>query len=98
MQTEDMIPLQQFCTHYHIEQSFVYALHDSGLVEITQQEEDVYIPANQLPQLEKMVMLNTDMDVNIEGIEVITHLLDRIKNMQQEIIQLNNRLGLYENI
>src|SRR5579885_3287176 len=98
MQTEDMIPLQQFCMHYHIEQSFVYALRDSGLVEIVQREEEVYIPANQLRQLEKMIMLNTDMDVNIEGIEVITHLLDRIKNMQQEIIQLNNRLSRFESM
>src|SRR5690349_19553166 len=98
MQTEDMIPLQQLCMHYNIEQSFVHALCDSGLVEIMQEEEEVYIPANQLQQLERLVMLNTDMDVNIEGIEVITHLLDRIKNMQQEIIQLNNRLSRFENV
>ncbi|QEC69605.1 MerR family transcriptional regulator [Panacibacter ginsenosidivorans] len=97
MQTEDMIPLQQFCTHYHIEQSFVYALKDAGLIEVIYTEQEIYIPENQLNQLEKMVRLNTEMDINLEGIETITHLLQRMHDMQQEIIQLNNRLRMYEN-
>ena len=98
MQTEDMISLQEFCMNYQIEQSFVYALQDSGLVEIIHSEEEVCIPVNQLQQLEKLVRLNTEMDINIEGIEVITHLLERIDSMQQKIVQLNNRLSVYENI
>lgn len=98
MQTEDMISLQEFCMNYHIEQSFVFALEDSGLVEIIYSEEEVCIPVNQLQQLEKLVRLNTEMDINIEGIEVITHLLERIGSMQQKIVQLNNRLSVYEKI
>ena len=96
MQTEDMIPLQQFCTHYHIEQSFVYSLKNAGLIEIIHTEQEIYIPENQLTQLEKMVRLNTEMDINLEGIETITHLLQRMRDMQQQIIQLNNRLRVYE--
>src|SRR5438045_414029 len=95
---EDMISLQQFCLHHHIEQSFVFALQDSGLVEIIREQEEVYISLNQLQQLEKMVRLNTEMNINIEGIEAIDHLLKQIHDMQQQIIQLNNRLSLYENI
>ena len=36
------------------------------------------------------------MDINIEGIESITHLLTEIEEMQQQITHLNNRLRLYE--
>lgn len=97
MQTQEMIPLQQFCTHYHVEQSFVFSLQDAGLIEIIHTEHEIYLPETQLQTLEKMVRLNTEMDINIEGIETITYLLQRMHEMQQQIIQLNNRLRLYEN-
>lgn len=97
MQPEERIPLQEFCVHHHIEQSFVYALQDSGLIEIIQEEHEVCIPVGQLNKLEKMVRWYAEMDINVEGIEVITHLLQRIHNMQQQIVQLTNRLSMYEN-
>lgn len=97
MQTEEMIPLQEFCMHHHIEQSFVYALQDSGLIEVIHAEQEICIPVSQLSQLEKMTRFYTDMDINLEGIEAITYLLQRMQQMQQQIIQLSNRLSVYEN-
>jgi hypothetical protein len=44
-----------------------------------------------------MVHLHYDLDINIEGIEAISHLLDRVDNLQRELITLKNRLG-FENI
>ena len=91
MQTEEMIPLQDFCMHHHIEQTFVYALQNSGLIEIIHAEQEVCIPVSQLSQLEKMIGVYTEMDINIEGIEAINHLLQRIHSLQTEIKLLNNR-------
>jgi chaperone modulatory protein CbpM len=96
MQTEEMIPADKFCTHHNIELSFIYALEESGLVEINVVEEKIFVAAGQLCQLEKMVRLYQEMDINLEGIETITYLLQRMSNMQQQIVQLNNRLSLYE--
>jgi len=36
------------------------------------------------------------MDINIEGIETISHLLERVNELQQEIVALKNKVGLYE--
>jgi hypothetical protein len=36
------------------------------------------------------------MDINLEGIETITYLLERMQGMQQQIVQLKNRLRMYE--
>jgi len=52
MQTEEMIPAHEFCMHHNIELSFIYALQQSGLVEIIHAEEKIFIPANQLNHLE----------------------------------------------
>jgi hypothetical protein len=96
MRTEDMIPADEFCIHHHIELSFIYSLNESGLIEIDRVEEKTFVPASQLPQLEKLVRLYYEMDINLEGIETITHLLQRMNHMQQQIQQLNNRLAMYE--
>ncbi|HEX2683135.1 MAG TPA: hypothetical protein VHL77_04350 [Ferruginibacter sp.] len=37
------------------------------------------------------------MDINLEGIEAISYLLNRMNDLQQEILRLNNRLSIYEN-
>ena len=98
MQTEEMIPADEFCIHHNIELSFIYSLKESGLVEIVSTEEKIFLPANQLPNLEKLVRLYYEMDINLEGMETITYLLQRIGEMQQQIAQLNNRLGRYEDL
>lgn len=97
MQTEEMIIVNEFCIHHNIDLSFISALQDSGLIAITHTEEKLYLPESQLPHLEKMVRLYYEMDINLEGIETITYLLSRMNQMQQEILQLNNKLSIYEN-
>ncbi|MGG9962731.1 chaperone modulator CbpM [Ferruginibacter sp. SUN106] len=96
MQTEEMIPADEFCMHHNIELSFIYALQQSGLVEIIHAEEKIFVPVNELNRLEKLVRLYYEMDINLEGIETITYLLQRIHDLQQQIVQLNSRLGMYE--
>ncbi len=96
MQTEEMIAADELCIHHNIELSFIYSLQESGLLEILRTEEKIFVPANQLNRLEKLVRLYYEMDINLEGIETITYLLQRMNDMQQQIAQLSNRLSRYE--
>ena len=93
---QNLIPADEFCANHDIEFSFIRSLQESGLLEITTIEEKVYIQPGQLKELERIVHLYFDMDINLEGIESINHLLQRIKSMQDEIMVLRNRLRLYE--
>lgn len=93
-----MVAAQDFCLSHNVEISFLYSLSESGLVETTTVEENVFISQDQLPELEKLVRLHYDMDINLEGIETIHHLLQQIKIMQDEMKVLKNRLGLYEKV
>ena len=88
MDKELWIPVDDFCLHYQIEQSFISDLNESGLIEITTIEETGCIPANQLSSLEKFVRLYYDLQINIEGIEAITYLLERMKELQREVRRL----------
>ncbi len=96
METRNLISVEDFCSNHQIEISFISTLQESGLIEITTIKETVYIDVDQLRKLETLLRFYYEMDINIEGIEAITHLLQRTKTMQNEIIQLKNRLRFYE--
>ena len=96
MQTEYLVAVDEFCASHDIEISFISSLQQNGLVEITTIEQNGFIDAGQLPQVEKFIRFYYELDINIEGIETISHMLDRIRNMQDEITALRNRLRLYE--
>jgi hypothetical protein len=97
METEQMIPASEFCIYHNIELSFIYSLKESGLIDITSIEEKIFVPVSQLKHLEKLMRLKDEMDINIEGIETITYLLQRINDMQRHILVLKNKLAFYEN-
>ncbi len=96
MQTEYLIAVDEFCACHNIEVSFISSLQQTGLIEITNIKETLFIDADQLQQLEKFIHLYYELDINLEGIETISHLLQRINAMQAEITSLRNRLRLYE--
>ena len=54
MATQDMITAQDFCIHHNVEISFIQSLNESGLIEVTQQEETLCVPLHQLPQLSEL--------------------------------------------
>jgi hypothetical protein len=96
MQTENLVNVKEFCSHHSIEISFIFSLQQTGLVEITTIEGTEFIDIDQLRQVEKFIRFYYDLDINIEGIETITHLLQHINSMQAEIVTLRNKLRLYE--
>ncbi|MFA6923480.1 MAG: chaperone modulator CbpM [Bacteroidales bacterium] len=96
MQTKKLIAVNEFCINHNIEISFINSLQQTGLIEITTIKETGFIDAEQLQQLEKIIRFYYELDINLEGIETITHLLHRINSMQDEITLLKNRLRLYE--
>ena len=96
MQTEYLISVDEFCASNNIEISFISSLQQTGLIEITTIKETGFIDTNQLQQLEKYIHLYYELDINLEGIETIMHLLQRINSLQDEINSLRNRLRFYE--
>ena len=96
MQKEYLIAVDEFCANHNIEISFITSLQKNGLIEVTTIKETGFIDSDQLQQLEKIVRLYYELDINLEGIETVTHLLQQINTLQHEILTLSNRLRLYE--
>jgi hypothetical protein len=96
MNSKNLIQIKQFCVYHEIENTFITELHNYGLVQIIVLEEDEYLQPEQLPAVEKMIRLHYDLKINIEGIDVIANLLDKIETLQQNLKTTQNKLRLFE--
>jgi hypothetical protein len=96
MEQKDMIVLDEFCTNHQVEISFIRTLEEYGLIETIIANETLCVHDDELSKLEQIVRLHRELNINSEGIDAIINLLQRIENMQNEIIELRNRLNFYE--
>ena len=96
MNSKNLIQIKQFCVYHEIENTFITELNNYGLVEIIIQEEDEYLHPEQLPALEKMIRMHYDLKINLEGIDAIYHLLNKIEVLQQNLTATKNKLRIFE--
>ena len=95
MQTE-LIINSEYCNKCHIESSFIELLEEAGLIETQTEGNERYLFVSQLPELERYSRMYYDLSINIEGIDVIRHLLQRMEGMNHEMKLLRKQLLLQE--
>ena len=86
MQNE-LIIISEYCDKCHIEPSFIRT--EGG---------ERCLLFSQLPDVERYSRMYYDLSINIEGIDAIHHLLERMEEMQQEIYSLHNKLRLLDGL
>ena len=91
----DLIIVREYCDKVHIEPSFISLLAEGGLIDIEEIDNEQYFPITELQDLEKYTRWYYDLSINIEGIDAIRHLLERMELLQNEIASLRNQLRLY---
>ena len=96
MKMHELISIKQICTHYKVPISFLDELYDYDLIEIQSLDNDVFIKKTQIKDVERIINLHYDLEINIQGVDVIFNLLERIQALKAEIILLKNKLNLHE--
>ncbi|MEC5158318.1 chaperone modulator CbpM [Chryseobacterium sp. MP_3.2] len=79
---------------YGIEINFFNALQDSGLVKTESENQITYLLFEELPAFEKFTNWHYDLEVNLAGLEVLNHLLQKIDDLQAENRRLNRTVNL----
>lgn len=92
MENREYILIEECCSHYNIETSFVMGLSEHGLIHLIQTEQSYAIDYEQLALLEKYTHMHYELDINLEGLEVIRHLLQKIGDLQAEVKSLKNNV------
>lgn len=96
MTDSNLILIEQICRHYEIEPDFIVSLNSYGLVEIIELDQHKYLKLQEMTAIEKMIRMHYDLQINIEGIDAITHLLEKIEKLQLDLQAVQNRLRIYD--
>lgn len=96
MSTEKLILISQLCTHYEVETSLFSDLQSFGIIEILTVNDSHFIHEDKIDVLEKIIRMKKDLNLNLEGIDVVLNLLDKIDELQNELATVKSRLRLYE--
>ncbi|MBB4037129.1 hypothetical protein GGR21_003044 [Dysgonomonas hofstadii] len=91
-----IIKITEYCSKNGIETDFLYLLEKENLIELHFIDNEYWIDDSQFKPLEEYARWYYDLSINIEGIDVIRNLLDRMDNMQTEISRLREQLRLLD--
>ena len=83
---------------YEVEESFIESLQEVGLIQVIDQDEDRFIEYEDLSDLEQFIRWYYEMDINVEGIDALRHMLQRVRSLQSEIAQLRHELQFYKSL
>lgn len=92
MDSSELVSLGELCKFYHIEMQFAISLCDNDLIDSIWVGELQCIHIDQLADFEQLLRLSQELEINLAGLEVIKHLLSRIKELQQEVRRLQFEL------
>lgn len=83
---------------YDVEESFIESLHEVGLIHVVSADEEKFIEFDELSDLEQFIRWYYEMDINVEGIDALRHMLKKVKLLQLEVDRLKNELQFYKSI
>ncbi len=98
MMSKEKITYRECLQIYQVEETFLDALHSSGLIEIVVDEEDKYIEYVYLQEIEQYVRWFYELEINIEGIEALHHMLKQVRELQSDVERLRSELRFYKSI
>ena len=96
MESKNMVQVEEFCTHCNIEFSFIHSLEEFELIQVIEVQGNKYLTGDQLNKIEKMAALHRELNINLEGIDVVFHLLEQIEDLQQALTTVENKLRRFE--
>ena len=96
MKEESYILIQHFCETTSVDPEFIEQLFEYGLIQHVEKVKEPAVHQEELPVLERMVRLHYDLDINLEGLQVIAHMRQKMIQMQKEMLELERKLKRFE--
>lgn len=93
MKRTTWIAAPEFCNYHEITIHFIEELADYDLIQTTVKKQTLFFAEDQLPQVEKYIRLHRDLQINTEGLQVVSQLIEKIDRLQDELIRLQNTVN-----
>lgn len=98
MKNDNLIPVQDFCVHHHIEIQFIDSLAETGVIEVMHIEQNQYFDDENLNKVEMLVRLHQELSIHAEDMDVVERLIDKVASLQNELRAAQQRLQFYERL
>ena len=89
----ERISREELVKIYNIEITFFDSLEEAGLLNTVTENEVKYLLYDELELFERFANWHYDLDVNLPGVEVIHHLLQKMEKLTAENRRLLQHMG-----
>ena len=90
------IEIREFCKGHDLEEGFVYELYALGIIKIKKVDELAVLRLRDLGRLERLVRMHRDLELNVQGLQAVQHVLDQLEIARNEIRALRTMMGRWE--
>lgn len=94
----NLVSIKDVCAYHHVEINFIQSLEDFGLIQTKIVKKTTFLDTDELSKLERYLRLSQDLEINLEGLHAVSHLLNQLQAVQQELNILKNELNYYKQL
>lgn len=91
-----LIKFKDVCVHHKLDDVFITQIQEFEMVKIVLKNNIQYISTEEMPVIERVIRLHYDLNINMEGIEVIQQMRSRIENLQEMVHQLKQQIAIHQ--
>lgn len=96
MEKPDFIAIVDLSVVYEVKLDFFNAIIEHDLLQVYEIEGAIHIDAVDIGRLEQIMRLINELKINVEGVDVILNLLERIQFLEEELTNRSDKLRFLE--
>lgn len=96
MQTENFILISHYCAHTQTSMDYIFTLAEYGFIEVKQMEDNIYLEPHTIVEIERIGRLQDQLGINLEGIDALYHMMQRVEELENQLRHVKERLKIYE--
>ena len=96
MEREEFILVSHYCEQTSTPLDFIDTLCDYGFIKVQLFENETYVAPTTIVEIERVNRLHHELGINLEGIDALNHMLEKVIRLERELKGLRERLGIYE--
>lgn len=96
MEKKHLILVSYYCQQTNTSIAYVESLEEYGLIQTLSIAEDNYVHSEDIAEIERVNRLQEELGINLEGIDALNHLLQKVNHLEKQLKITKERLRIYE--
>lgn len=96
MEKEQLILVSHYCQQTRTSLEFIDSLQEYGFIQVLLIEEHNYVHPEDIVEIERVNRLQEELGINLEGIDALNHMLQKVNQLEKELKIVRDRLRIYE--